>query len=332
MGLLYEETEEPQVQIQEKPKEPTLVLEKLDILHETILLFKDLKDNELLITRNIFTGKVKIKETGLRWKLPIIKKGFILDKGRYILEVKDPKSEDGRYSQDIGIGKDIKLTLNVRVEASDNPKYAAKLLRQQDTYVYAIRYASERVMRAIIADKYQINEKINNLDINELRGKIQKTFNLDMSDVINNTAPISQECSKEILKITNDLLVNYGIKLVDVHFPDVDLPKEITDMIDTSLRESNQRQIDKEKADTDVYIAKQEAEAAKSKRQAEIEMLKNLKTELGLSEEQVSQYLKWKAMPANAVAVLGDDRTKSAGYIAANMLNQNQNSEGEKSK
>lgn len=332
MGFFYEGTDEIQDQIQETPKEPTVVLEKLDILHETILLFKNLKDNQRLITRNIFTGKVKIKETGFRWKFPIIKKGFILDKGRYILEIKDPKSEDGRYSQDIGIGKDIKLTLNVRVEASDNPKHAAKLLRQQDTYIYAIRYASERIMRAIIADKYQINEELNKLDINNLRGKIQKTFNLDMNDVINKTAPISQECSKEILKITTDLLINYGIKLVDVHFPDVDLPKEITDMIDTSLRESNQRKIEKEKADNDVYLAKQEAEAARIRRQAEIDMLKNMKEGLGLSEEQVSQYLKWKAMPSNAVAVLGNDNANATGFIAANMLNQQQNSESGKSK
>lgn len=329
MALYYGDSQKEQTEIQYKPKDPTLVLEKLDILHETVMIFKNLKDNVRLVTRNIFTGKVKIKETGFRWKLPLIKKAYILDKGRYILEVRDPKSSDGRYSQDIGLGNDIKLTLNVSIEASDKPKYVAKLLKQQKTYVHAIRYATERIMRAIVADKYQVTEELEKLDIDKLRNTIQKTFNLDIQDVIDGKAKVSQECSREIIKITTDLLANYGIKIVDIHFPDVDLPKEITDMINKSLAEATQRKIDIANAERDVIVAEKEAETLKTKRLAEITLLKDMKEKLNLSEEQVARFINFNAMnPASTVAFIGNENTNTSDYLIANMASQNQKKTG----
>ena len=207
----------------------------------------------------------------------------------------------------------------------------AKLIKQRNTYVNAIRNTAEQIMRALIRDQYQVNEELNKIDINQLRN-IQEGLVINMNDVIDGNTKISEKCSRQILKLSMDLSKNYGITLLGIDFPDIDLPKEIQDMISKSINESNQRKIDKAKADNDVYIAKQEAEAAKLKRETEIEMLKQLKEGLGLSEEQFAQYLKLTAMPSNAVAVFGNDNANATGFIAANMLNQNQNSESGKSK
>ena len=129
MGFFIEE-----VETTEEQKEEAIVLEELDIVHNVVMLCRNLESNERLVTRNIIAnreGKVKVKGSGLTWKFPFLKQGYIVDVATHILEVRDPKSDDGKYSQDIGIGGDIKLPLKITVKASEDPKQLAKLIKQR---------------------------------------------------------------------------------------------------------------------------------------------------------------------------------------------------------
>ena len=329
MGFFLEEVDS----VEEKNEE-AIVLEELDIVHNVVMICRNLESNERLVTRNILAnkeGKVKVKGSGLTFKFPFLKQGYIVDIATHILEVKDPNSADGKYRHDIGIGGDIKSPSKITVKASEDPKYVAMLIKQRNTYINAIRNTAEQIMRALIRDQYQVNEELNKIDINQLRN-IQEGLVVNMNDVLNGNTKISEKCSRQILKLSMDLSKNYGITLLGIDFPDIDLPQDIQNMISKSINESNQRKIDKAKADNDVYIAQQEAKASMLKRETEIEMLKKLKDGLGLSDEQFAQYLKLTAIPSNAVAFVGNENETAAGFIAANMVNKNQNSEGGRSK
>ncbi len=322
MGFFLEEIEEPS---SEKTTQRSERLRDLDLIGRTSLVLGDTGPiNKLVIRRKLFNKKGEVYLKGYGWvtRMPGFTEGYLLDTQSHTVDVINDKSEDGKYSLDIGIGGDIKVPLKVTVRASEDKDDVEMLMKNQETYRDAIRNTAEQIMGIIIRDQCKIDQSnITEGNIN----KIRQMNPFDMLAMSSGNTNISPEKVRQVLKLTTKLLKNYGIIFEGISFPKIDMPKEIDDILSKGLTAANQRQIDKAKADNDVYIAKQEAEAVRISRKAEIEMLKIMKEGLGLSEEQVAQILRWKAIPSNAVAIIGNEKGNTADFVAANMINQSQN-------
>lgn len=304
------------VQVEEIQKKPEY-LEEVNLINDMIGVYRHVEANEILVTRNLFgnaAAKVKVKGAGKRLKAPFVKQGYIVNMTKYTVGIKDPQSSDGRYRQDIGLGDDIIITLKVTFSASDNPIYTAKLIKNEDGYINAIRNTSEQIMRILIRQNYQATENVN---IDNYRN-IDKSKLFDLNSILNGEN--TETDTNDIALLASNLLSDYGIVIERIYFTDIDLSDRMKDIIAKNIEQENQRKIDLLKAKNDADIAKQEAAAIKSKRDVEIEMLKKMKDELNLTDEQMAKYVNWKALPSNSIAVLGN--SNMSDYMVANMVNQ----------
>ena len=309
------------------------LLNDIDIIHRTTFLVGTIYPDEILVTRNIFgqnTKKVTVKGPGFHGKAPLIKEAYIIDTNDIIVEVNDTKSEDGRYNQSIGIGEDIKISLRITLKASDEPRYAAKLVKQQNSYKAAIRKASERIMRLLINEKLLVKDLAQEDVLDVLSNVTSRGLGMDPERDL--STPNLSDNYQEILEISTKLLTDYGLILMDVTFTDIDISQNLKNKISERISQQNEFKMQRQKAETDVYVAEQNAEATRKARTTEIEMLLKMKEDLKLTDAQMTDILKWGKLPQNAIAVVGRENSNIADFMAASMINSNQQEQVEKGK
>lgn len=318
--------------VENEEEDDYIMLQDLKMIHETTSVFRKIKRNEILVTRNALMGdtkSVKVKSSGLHGLMPFVKEGYIVDTNDFVIEVNDTKSSDGKYSQSIGIGEDIKITLRLTVAASEEPEFLENLIKQKNSYKAVIRRASERIMRLLINERLLVS-KIDQEDIlgvlNQATAEgVKLNFLTDLDEL---------EPSKnydEIMAIADNLLEEYGLIIKEVNFSDIDLPESIKSATNERLMQQDKIKIKKKDADSGVYIAQKKKEADLENQIAMIEMINSLQ-EKGMSNEYIAKILQmyaWEKLPPNANVILGGNGGFAGDMLAANLAaQQNENTNG----
>ena len=194
-----------------------------------VRLFSIVPPNAVLVTHNIFTGKVKVKERGLRFNFPWIRSKLVITS---TVAIDYPKR---KYvtSDNVYIDVDPALTVKV-IDASKYEFNSTNPLEELGTKI-------EDVMRIFIANK-------------SVKDMIGKKYNLVEID------------SQGLLA---DFALRNGLQVTNLYFKSTDLPKTLVDDFEaaTQQRLANERAIErakslKEQAIINKETAKLNAEAA----------------------------------------------------------------------
>lgn len=297
-------------------------LKDLNIIHTTSMVLGKVKPDEVLVTKNIFGSNkktVKVKDYGLRGRMPLFQEGYIVDTNDLVIEVNDTKTADGKFSQSIGTGDDIKITLRVTVSASEEPKYASQLVKQQRSYKAAIRRTSERIMRLLINEKLLV-EDLDSEDVLKMLNKATSegmAYNVERDIVTQNGENYSR-----IIEQATDLLKNYGLIIKDITFADIDLSPNLKKTIQERIGQQDKIKMAKKQAEANVYVAEKEREAEIEKQKAKLYYLEQLK-ELGMTEADIADYIKRKETP-NAIYISGDNNGLTSSLLTANLAAEKQ--------
>jgi regulator of protease activity HflC (stomatin/prohibitin superfamily) len=309
-----------------------VMINDLNMIHTFTKVFGKVDIDQMLVTRNVLFGdteSVKVKLPGFHGRMPLFSEGYAVDTNDLIIEVNDTKSSDGKYSQSIGIGEDVKITLRLTVAVSKKAKHAKKLIQQKKSYKAAIRRASERIMRLLINEKLLVN-KIDQEDI--LDTLIQRTsegVKLNFLTDLDDLQPSRNY--DEIMTIADNLLDEYGIIIKEVNFFDIDLPESIKKQINDRISQQDKIKMKQKDADSGVYVAQKKKEAELESQIAMIEMINSLQ-EKGMSNEYIAKILQmyaWEKLPPNANVILGGNGGFAGDMLAANLAaQQNENTNG----
>lgn len=292
-------------------------LKDLNIIHRTTMVLGKVEADEVLVTKNIFGSNkktVKVKDFGVRGRLPLLQEAYIIDTNDLVIEVNDTKTDDGKFSQSIGTGDDIKITLRITIAASEDPRYASQLVKQQRSYKAAIRRTSERIMRLLINEKLLVQS----LDDEGVLNMLNKATSEGMSyNVERDIVTQNGENYNQIIEQSIDLLKNYGLVIKDITFADIDLSPNLKKTIQERIGQQDKLRMAKNQADNDVYVAKKAKEAEIERQKAELYRWNQLK-ELGLTESEIATILA-RRETQNGVYVVGDNSDLTRSMIAANL-------------
>lgn len=323
-GLSTEET---------KKDEDYIMLQDLNMIHNTKSVFKKVQPDQILVKRNALIGdtkSVKVKSSGLHGLMPIFKEGYIVDTNDFVIEVNDTKSPDGKYSQSIGVGEDVKITLRLTVAVSEDSKHVEKLIKQRKSYKAVIRRASERIMRLLINERLLIN-KIDQEDILDvLNSATAEGVKLNFATDLETIEPSKNY--DEIMTIAENLLEEYGLIIKEVNFFDIDLPESIKKATNERLVQQDKIKIKKNDADSGVYVAQRAKEAELQNQEAVLELIHKLQA-TGIPNDKIAEILKIDKIPAGTINVMGNNNGFTSDIIAAYLAaqqagQQNENSNG----
>ena len=318
--------------VNDQEQDDYIMLQDLKMIHEFTSVFGKVDVDKMLVKRNVLFGdtkSVKVKHPGYHGRMPLLSEGYIVDTNDLIIEVNDTKSSDGKYSQSIGIGEDITLTLRLTVAASEEPEFLEKLIKQKNSYKAVIRRASERIMRLLINERLLVR-KIDQEDIlDTLIQRTSKGVKLNFLTDLDDLQPSRNY--DEIMTIADNLLEEYGLIIKEVNFSDIDLPESIKKQINDRISQQDKIKMKQKDADSGVYVAQKKKEAELESQIAMIEMINSLQ-EKGMSNEYIAKILQmyaWEKLPANANVILGGNGGFSGDMLAANLAaQQNNNSNG----
>lgn len=294
-----EQEEQNMNKIENKTKD----LSQVDLIHPGTACFYDIPANNLLLIRDKILNPrnhIKIKYPGLRVKAPGLQDSYIVDTSRYNVIVKNPETADGRYSQDIGAGDDITLTMKITFKVDQKPGSLKRLMEQQKSYKDAIRATSEAIMRLLIDQHYLSNS--HETKLNEYQNLKKEVFNI--VEMMENFNGNSDKITEQIIKEATNLHKNYGILISKIDFTDIDYSDRIKQIIVKNIEKENERKIARQQSELEKEIASNEAEAIKTRLTTEIQALK----ENGFTNEQIALYYNMKNLPQNAIAVLGQNK------------------------
>ena len=309
-------------------EEDIINLKDLNMIHNTTMVFGKVEADEILVTKNIFGSnkkEVKVKDYGIHGRLPLLQEAYIVDTNDLIIEITETKTEDGKFSQSIGTGDDIKIRLRTTISASENPEYAAQLIKQQRSYKAAIRKTSERIMRLLINE----NLLVDDLDSEDVLKMLNKATSEGMS--FNFERDILTKNGKnydEIIEQAADLLRNYGLVIKDITFADIDLSPNIKKIIQERIGQQDKLRMAKNQADNDVYVAKKAKEAEIEKQKAILFYLNQIK-ELGITEKDIADILK-RRETKDGIYIMGDNSGITSSIVAANLAAEQHKNEKSK--
>ena len=304
---------------EEEEAQNVKMLDDVNMIHKFTSVFGKVDIDQMLIKRNVLFGNtetVKVRRPGLHGRMPLLSEGYIVDTNDLIIEVNDTKTDDGKYSQSIGIGEDIKITLRLTVAASKDPAHAEKLIKQRKSYKAAIRRASERIMRLLINEKLLVN-RIDQEDI--LDTLIQKTSEGVKLNFLTDSENIQPSRNyDEIMSIAENLLTEYGIIIKEVNFFDIDLPASIKQAINDRISQQDKIKMKQKDADSGVYVAQKKKEADLLDQEALVELINKLQAK-GIPNEEIAAILKLDKIPAGTINIMGANNGLTGDFLAANL-------------
>lgn len=280
--------------------------EQINLVHEvTGILYKVQPNRKLAIRDNILNpmGYLNIKGEGLNLIVPGLQDAYIVDTTTYSVTLKD-KTDDGKYEQDIGLGKDAKLSIKTTFAVGKDPAAISRLVKQKDSYLGAVRKTCEIIMRLSILRYIKQNGMDGHEEVDLSKyydiGKITLDLIAEAESIRMGTVPADDEITLKIVNEVAKLYVTYGIKLTNINIVDMDLPEEIKRIISENRDAAAARQRQAEQAKIDREIAKNEAIAQRIKYETEYNALKKA----GLNQEQIAEIIGRKYLPKDTVAVL----------------------------
>ncbi|MGM9849679.1 MAG: SPFH domain-containing protein [Bacilli bacterium] len=302
-----------------------LELEHIELVTATKNGFHRIKSGEALALVRQFLNPeadAELKGSGYRFSLPFLYAPYYIDISKYTVNVKDTSNSDGRYRQDVGLGDDIIIKLKVTFEVSNSETAAKQLIKNSFGCISAIRATSEELMRCIIAQNYKAPEKpekseeTSKIDIAAYE-KIPKSKSFNLEEVLYTENNSLDDNQKEIAAIASKLLRDYGVLITDVHFVDIDKSEKLKNIITNASEEEKKREIEKAKADADLYVAEKHAQAETIKRNVDIEILKKMKENLDLSENTMGKIIQTKSLPEKTIAIMNGNGN---GNVASEVL------------
>lgn len=299
----------------EETGEDYIMLRDLDMIHNTTFVMGKIYPDEILVTRNALAGdtkSVKIKNPGFHGRMPLFKEAYIVDTNDFFIEINDTKSPDGKYSQSIGIGEDIKITLRLTIAATEEEKYLANLIKQKRSYKAAIRKASERIMRLLINERLLVH----NLDQEDILAVLNKVTSEGIKLNFEKDDMEVSENYDEILDIATSLLEDYGLIIKEVSFADIDLPEALKKITNERIGQQDKIKMKRRDAENGVYVAEKEKEAELQKLEAKVELITKMK-EAGISESEIAKIL--TTMEAGDKAMVFVQNGNSSG-ITENLM------------
>ena len=276
-------------------------LEQIELITITPNGLQRVENNEMLAVVRQFgnpEGNVILKGQGRRFTWGFLNKSYTINKEHHRLNVRDKNSDDGRYSQDVGIGDDVTLRLKVSLVVPESEINAKNILENKKSYKSAVREAAVQIMRLTIKEKYDPTKSEDPyVDIDEMR----------MLSATNAKA-------KKVFDIANEIEETYGIKLERVTFSDIDKSKKQKEIeLDFSNREKRREQ-DLKDAENEKKMKELKADAERYANKIKEEHIQNLHEKGEVPGEKLGDMLTAQNLPNGSVAVMGGSSDKKAPY------------------
>lgn len=260
-------------------------------------LFRVVPPNAVLVQRNVFTGRLSVKNPGLKFILPWMKSRFVSIASKNI----DYPKEEYKTSDGIMVNVDVALTISII-----NPKKyeLANLNPLQELGVL-----TKSIMRQFIASKSEF----------DLTHNAYKLKDIDIDGDYNEFAN------------------KYGIRVISGYFKNIELPKSLLDDYEKQAMQDKENKRRLSEAQNLLEVASLEARKLEisSKAEAEartrlqgmpLEQLIGILAKSGMTMEQIQAYVIANGSNQNnkVVSILGNNTNMSnimASVEAANNSN-----------
>lgn len=265
-------------------------------------------EKNLVLVNNLTTG-VKIKSPGYRFRMPLLKSGYLVSIGTFDVKVMNPETQNGRYEQSVGIGDDISLSMKIRFRVGQTSTCMQKFLRQQESWKNAVKTSTERIMRSVIEQNKSMIQEL----CKESRYSEIKLPDINVVEFANNlNTPGMSELGRIIALEGLRLRNEYGIELLNVGFVDIDVSDRIKQATVAEIEAEKQRKIKEQDAYTQrkielensknqLLVAENKAKATATELNTKIAVLRKH----GFTMTEISEFLGLTSLPENANVIYG---------------------------